>query len=57
MGTFCEAFGITKIEAPSSNAKGAKKAVNKRFKRSIKPPNSSPPFLNSKPTSLKKKRK
>ena len=55
MGTFCEAFGITKIEAPSK-AKRVKKAVNKRFKKSTKPPNNSPPVFNSKPTSSKKKK-
>ena len=56
MGTFSEAFGITKIEAPSSKAKRAKKAANKRFKGSTKPPNNSPPVFNSEPTSSKKKK-
>ena len=51
----CEAFGITKIEAPSSNAKRAKKVVHKIFKRPTKPPNNSSPAFNSKPTSSKKK--
>ena len=50
-----EAFGITKIEAPSSKAKRAKKDVHKWFKRPTKPPNDSPPAFNSKPTSSKKK--
>ena len=32
VGTLCEAFGVTKIEAPSSKAKRTKKATDKRFK-------------------------
>ena len=56
MGTLCEGFGVTKIEAPSSKAKRAKKTVKKIFKRSAKPPNISPPVLNSKLTSSKKKK-
>jgi len=55
VGTFCEAFGVTKIEAPSPN-KHAKKAVDKRFKRSTNPPPKAPPAFNSKPTSSKKKK-
>jgi len=37
VGTFYEAFGVTKIEAPSLKAKRAMKAVDKRFKRSQNP--------------------
>ena len=51
----CEAFGIAKIEAPSSKAKRAKKAVHQRFKRPTKPLNNSAPAFNSRPTSSKKK--
>ena len=50
-----EAFGVTKIKAPSSKAKRAEKDVHKWFKRPTKPPNNSPPTFNSKPTSSKKK--
>ena len=32
-GTLYEGFGIIKIEAPSSKAKWAKKAISERFKR------------------------
>ena len=56
MGTFCEAFAITKIKVPSLKAKYAKKVINKRFKRSTKPPNNSPPAFNSKPVYSKKKK-
>ena len=50
-----EAFGITKVEAPSSNAKRGKKVIHQNFKRPTKPPNNSPAAYNSKPTSSKKK--
>ena len=55
-GTFCEAFGVTKIEDPSSEAKRAKKSVDKRFERATKPPPKAPPVFNSKPPSSKKKK-
>ena len=36
MRTFCEAFGITKIEAPFTKTKRVKKITGKRFKSSSK---------------------
>ena len=56
VGTLCDGFGVTKIEAPSWKAKRAKKAVDKRLKRATKRTLKSPPALNSKPTSSNKKK-
>jgi len=56
MGTFCEEFGITKIKAPFSKAKQAKKAARKRFKRTNQLSNILPPTSNPKSTSFRKKK-
>jgi len=48
MGTLYEAFGIIRIEAPSSKAKQVKKAIMKRFKRANHNSNISPPTPNPK---------
>ena len=56
MGTFCEAFGITKLEAPSTARKRAQK---KQFKPKPKPTVQKPkPFVKTeqpKPISKRKK--
>jgi len=54
MGTFCEAFGITKIEAPSIARKRIrKKRTQAKFKR---PPRKPKPFVKNSSPSLHPKR-
>ena len=57
MGKFCEAFGIAKIEAPSTKAKKSIKRTSKLIKKPFKSSRPKPPLLpQEKQVVLKKKK-
>jgi len=56
MRTFCETFGITKVEAPSTGCKRVqKKKAQKNIRRPPRPPKPFKKKDNSKPPASKKK--
>lgn len=50
MGSFCEAFGMIKIEAPSTSKKKEQKAINRGSRRSNKSYRPLPPQHQQKPS-------